>query len=263
MYLSGAQTFQAGTASLGVTSPSTSWFFAEGATGPFFELFLLLANPGAGCGSGNLRYTTDAGLDLTKSYTLPPRSRHTICVDEETFPGLGTALANAAVSARVSASAPIVAEPAMWWPGGQAWQEDHGSPGATAAATRWILADGGIMGPRTVQTYVLIANTSDSDATVRVTVVPEAGTPNAREFTVPANRRFTVDIGATFTTLYTNRSRRGRTDRRHRREPRRHGTACKFLQIQTHVGTSLISTSARLLPTVGGSPVDASAERDA
>jgi hypothetical protein len=206
MYLSGAQTFQAGSGSLGVTSPSTSWFFAEGATGPFFELFLLLANPGVDPVTATVRYATDAGLDLTKNYALPPRSRRTIWVDEETFPGLGQALANAAVSARVTASAPIVAERAMWWPGGQTWQEGHGSPGTTAAATRWILADGGVRGPRNVQTFVLIANTSDVDATVRVTVIPESGTPDAREFTVPGNRRFTVDVGATFPSLYTNRS---------------------------------------------------------
>ena len=31
--------------SAGVTAPATSWFLAEGATGPFFDLFILLANP--------------------------------------------------------------------------------------------------------------------------------------------------------------------------------------------------------------------------
>ena len=37
--------FKAGHESAGVTAPSTDWFLAEGATGTFFNLFVLLANP--------------------------------------------------------------------------------------------------------------------------------------------------------------------------------------------------------------------------
>ena len=47
MYSSAAGTFAAGHDSAGVTSPSLDWFFAEGATGGFFDTFLLLANPNA------------------------------------------------------------------------------------------------------------------------------------------------------------------------------------------------------------------------
>ena len=39
------QPFAAGHASAGVTAAATSWFLAEGATGAFFDLFVLLANP--------------------------------------------------------------------------------------------------------------------------------------------------------------------------------------------------------------------------
>ena len=46
MYLSRpGQPFAAGHDSAGVTAPATNWFFAEGATGGFFDLFILLANP--------------------------------------------------------------------------------------------------------------------------------------------------------------------------------------------------------------------------
>ena len=41
----GGQPFGAGHDSAGVTAPATSWFLAEGATGPFFDLFMLIANP--------------------------------------------------------------------------------------------------------------------------------------------------------------------------------------------------------------------------
>ena len=41
----GGQPFGAGHDSAGVTAPATSWFLAEGATGDFFDLFILIANP--------------------------------------------------------------------------------------------------------------------------------------------------------------------------------------------------------------------------
>ena len=46
MYLTQpGQFFAAGHESAGVTAPATRWFLAEGATGPFFDLFVLIANP--------------------------------------------------------------------------------------------------------------------------------------------------------------------------------------------------------------------------
>ena len=35
-----------GTGAMGVTAAATRWFLAEGATGPFFDLYVLIANPG-------------------------------------------------------------------------------------------------------------------------------------------------------------------------------------------------------------------------
>src|SRR4029079_18881258 len=45
MYSSVTGFIAAGHDSAGVTSPSLDWFFAEGATGNFFDTFVLLANP--------------------------------------------------------------------------------------------------------------------------------------------------------------------------------------------------------------------------
>ena len=48
MYLSTPQQpFAAGHGSAGVTAPATRWFLAEGATGPFFDMFILIGNPTA------------------------------------------------------------------------------------------------------------------------------------------------------------------------------------------------------------------------
>jgi hypothetical protein len=199
MYVSDATLFRGGHASAGIAALSPSWFFAEGATGGFFDLFLLLANPGTDPVSVIVEYLTDGGTVRTKTYMVAARSRRTVWVDDESFGSEGRALANAAVSMRVSASAPIAAERAMWWPGTGSWQEGHATAGATATATRWAFADGGIAGPREVRTYVLIANPGVVDATVRITLLPDQAlsTPlTPQTIPVPAGSRFTYDVWA-------------------------------------------------------------------
>ena len=44
-FTQGGVPFAAGHESAGVTAPALEWFLAEGATGSFFDLFVLLANP--------------------------------------------------------------------------------------------------------------------------------------------------------------------------------------------------------------------------
>ena len=63
------QIFGAGHGSIGVTAPATSWFLAEGATGPFFDLFILLANPNPQDAQVTIDYLLLNGTTHTKSYT--------------------------------------------------------------------------------------------------------------------------------------------------------------------------------------------------
>lgn len=200
MYLSRPdQPFAAGHSSAGVTAPATGWYLAEGATGGFFDLFILLANPNPSDALVEARYLTAAGRTLTKQYLVAANSRRTIFVDAEQFPGEGTALANAAVSTSVTSlnAVPIIVERAMWWPQAS-WHEAHNSPGATATGTRWALADGEAGGPDGAQTYILIANTGGAQGQVRVTLCFEDGSTVTRTFTLAASSRFNVDVTSEF-----------------------------------------------------------------
>jgi hypothetical protein len=201
----GTQLFAAGDASAGVTAPATSWFLAEGATGPFFDLFILLANPGTTDANVDIRYLLPDGTVLTKSYTVAGESRRTIWVDGEEFPGVGRALANVAVSSTITVTnaVPIVVERTMWFPGPEItpefWTEANSSVGATTTADRWVLADGESGGTRDVQTFVLIANTSSTQRVVRVFQLPDTPNlyPGASPFfdvTLPPNSRTTVPL---------------------------------------------------------------------
>jgi hypothetical protein len=197
MYLSRPdEPFAAGLGSAGVTTPSTHWILAEGATGPFLDTFILLLNPGDTAAACDVRYATTTGRVYVKPYALPPHSRTTIWMDAETIPGEGQVLANvaAATTVTVTNGVPIVAERTMWWPDG-AWYEAHGSAGATAPARRWAAA-GLEVGPppRSAEAYLLILNTSAAAGRVLVTLLPEDGLPVAKVFAVPPNARLTVHV---------------------------------------------------------------------
>jgi hypothetical protein len=203
MYMTnGSEAFGAGHESAGVTAPALSWFLAEGATGAFFDMFILIANPDpSATATVQASYLLDNGTTLTKAYSVPPSSRRTIYVDAEPFPG-GQLLANAALSTILTSTnnVPIVVERAMWWPGGAQgpWYEGHNSPGATTTGTAWALAEGEVGGSVGASTYVLVANTGTTAASIRVTVFIEGGATDVRTFDVPASSRFNVDIASAF-----------------------------------------------------------------
>lgn len=163
------QLFSAGHNSAGVTAPDTNWFLAEGATGAYFDMFVLLANPTQDDAVVTVDYLRVDGSPLQKTYTVPASSRFNIWVDEEEFDGLGRALADATFSMTLTSTngTPIIVERSMWWPGNSTtWHEAHNSPGATATGTRWAIAGGDHRPAEGRETYLLVANTSDYPATV-------------------------------------------------------------------------------------------------
>ena len=197
MYYSSGTPFAAGHGSAGVTAPATRWFLAEGATGGFFDLFVLLANPSDTAANVQLTYLRPNGAPIVKTRTLPANSRQTIYVESE-----DALLVDTPVSTIVETTngVAIVVERAMWWPAVGGWQEAHNSPGATTAATRWGFADGEVGGPPFhTQTYFLIANSSSEAATVRVMLLFDDGTaPVERTYIVPGNSRFNVPAASEF-----------------------------------------------------------------
>jgi hypothetical protein len=198
MYRSmGGQQFSAGHESAAVEAPSLQWFFAEGATGPYFDLFFLIANPNAQDAIVQARYLKPDGSVVTRSYSVAANSRFNIWVDME-----GAELADTALGAvfEVTNAVPVIVERAMWWAGNASqWFEGHNSFGATTAGEKWGLAEGEVGGPSGLETYILIANTSNDDGVVRVTLTFEDGTPQAQlDLPVLANSRENVPVAVLF-----------------------------------------------------------------
>jgi parallel beta-helix repeat protein len=197
------QLFGAGHASAGITDARTTWFLAEGSTGPYFDLFVLVANPSLTPASITARFLLPDGSTRSKDYVVPPQSRFNIWVDEEELPaGSGLKpLADTAVSTTITSTndVPIVVERAMWWPGtGDTWQEGHNSPATALAGTRWGIAGGQEGGPAAVETYVLVANTSASEGSALVTLYFEDGTTAERVYSLRPTSRFNVAVAVEF-----------------------------------------------------------------
>lgn len=164
-----SHTYATGHESAGV-APSTSWSFAEGATGALFDEFLAILNPHSTAQNVNVTYSTPSQVYGPYPYYVAANSRLTIWVDYEPN------LSDTAVSATVTATLPIVAERSMFWPGTSAtWHEAHNAPGAPAGATgsTWMIAGGEVGVGRNAVTYGLVANKSAFPADVYVTIYPE------------------------------------------------------------------------------------------
>lgn len=205
--------FQGGTASAGVAEPLRRWYFAEGATGDFFDLYLLLANPNPAAATADVRFLLTDGRVYRKTVHVAGESRLTLPVDlldglagdggTPDPPAAERALAAAAFSMVVDATAPLVAERAMWWPDATGrWTEGHASHGVAEPGTRWAVAGGEFVahgpGRAGVATFVLIANTSAHEGLARVSPLCDGPQPSPlpRIFRLPPTSRTTVNGGA-------------------------------------------------------------------
>jgi hypothetical protein len=209
-----AESFAAGHEGAGVAAPANTWFLAEGATGSFFDLYVLVANPNTTASQLTVTYLLPGGVHFTKPYTVTGESRLTISVDGE-----DPRLADTPVSVIVASTnnQPVVVERAMWWPSPN-WYEAHLSAGATSTGTRWALADGEVSTGGTtsgddIETYVLIANTSATAGSAELVIARGNGLPSiTHTVDLPANSRVNVPISGllpfgsrvTFSTFVTS-----------------------------------------------------------
>ncbi len=196
MYLSSpALTFLAGHNASGATAPSTRWWFAEGATGPLFDTFLLVANPTAEDAALTVRYFLADGTLVERPVAAPAGSRVSVWVDAE-----DSRLEDATfgLELRSDNGVPVVAERAMWWPGPgiDRWVEAHVSGGAPAPALHWVTSDAEVGGERAARTYLLVLNPDPDPADIEVTALFEDGSQVTAGIRAAGRARTTIDLGA-------------------------------------------------------------------
>jgi hypothetical protein len=181
-----------GHANEGSSAASTSWFHPEGASGVFFNTFLLVSNPQDTPAEITYKFLLPDGQTVQTMRTIPAKQRLTLNPVD-----VGDArLVNAAFSTIVTSDVPVISERAMYWPGGDTpFGEGHASSGLTTTSLDWLLAEGRVGGPSAYATYILLANPQDTAAEVTVTFLREAGEPIVKTYTVNPNSRFNIDVG--------------------------------------------------------------------
>jgi hypothetical protein len=173
------------------STPAAEWFLVEGATGGFFDTFVLLSNPADQAANVTLRYLLDSGETVTVQKVVPAMGRLTVNVETDE----DVRLQNAAFGTRITADRPILAERSVYWPGDAApWGEAHNSAGLTTLGTKWGLAEGRVGGARAYQTYILLANAETTAAEVTVTYLRESGAPIVKTYIVPPTSRFNIGV---------------------------------------------------------------------
>jgi autotransporter-associated beta strand protein len=193
MYFASTPTrlWSGGTGNAGNPAPSTRWFHAEGASGTFFNTFILVSNPQTTPANVTLRFLLQDGTPVELTKTIAPQGRLTLNPAAEGEPRL----TNAAFSTVVTSDVPVVSERAMYWPTDVPFGEGHASSGVVNPALSWALAEGRVGGPNAYTTYILLANPNTQAADVTVTFLRESGEPVVKTYNVPGNTRFNVDVG--------------------------------------------------------------------
>ena len=187
--------FEVGHAAMGVPAAATRWFLAEGATGAFFDLYVLVANPGNTDAQVEAVFARPDGTSVTRQYVVRAHSRFSVYVDA--VPGLeATSVATTVTSTN---GVPIVVERSMYWPGSFfSYYEGHSAVGSTSTALRWVVSGAESNAAANTRTYVLIANTENRAGTARLTILyPHAipaSAPGPIDVTLPPNSRTTVEV---------------------------------------------------------------------
>ena len=151
----------AASASAGSPQLSTQWYFGEGATGPFFQCFLSLLNPGTTAATATVTYHLSDGSTASKAYAVPAEGRRTVYFNGEAAsdPALA-ALATGPVWFTVSSTQPILGERAMWWSDVAVVRRPRRARQHDDRACRGRCPKAATAAPTREQTYVLIGNTT-------------------------------------------------------------------------------------------------------
>jgi hypothetical protein len=184
------------TVSDGVDTASTTFIvsvvdatvhLAEGATGPFFDTDILIANPNAVDAPVEITFLREDGGPVTLARTLPATSRTTIRVDD--IPELeSTTFSTMATSINLL---PIVVERTMQWDA--TGYGAHTETATAGAASEWYFAEGAA---GYFSTFFLLANPHATPNTARVTFYREGAPEIVREYVLTPGSRTTIEASA-------------------------------------------------------------------
>jgi YVTN family beta-propeller protein/autotransporter-associated beta strand protein len=179
------QTFRLTVTPAPPTPPNPTYYLAEGATGPFFDTDILIANPNNAVAPFMISFFTDQGTSVVQQRTLLPMSRLTIRVDE--IPGLEAT--NMSTTVTSTSGLPLIVERTMRWDA--SGYGAHTEKASAGPAPAWYFAEGS---QGFFSTYFLLLNPASTPNIAHVTYFRENGPAIQRDYAIGAAARRTVDV---------------------------------------------------------------------
>lgn len=185
MYFRYRGLYPGGHVSPGVTTPAKEWYLAEGCTAGGFDTYVLVQNPGSAAAQVTLTFMRSDGRSVEVRGTVQPSARYTVWVDSV------AGMEQADFSTKVTSDQPVVVERSMYFDY-HGTKEGSNSTGVTTLLKEWYFAEG--YTGQSFDTYMLIANTSDSRADVTLTLLGGDSLKADFAYSVSPHSRLTVPV---------------------------------------------------------------------
>ncbi len=174
-----------GTCGTAVAGASTRWYFAEGYTGDGFQEWLCVFNPNPESTYLRVDLLYNGSAPGGFSTEIPPFFRSTLNINH--LAGTGKEL-----SLRLTSDRPVVAERPVYFLYASKWKGCTLGQGVDSPSPHWYFAEGCTR--EGFEEWLLLANPTESEATVRVSFTLEDGLSMVHEVLLAPLSRWTVFV---------------------------------------------------------------------
>jgi len=168
--------------------PAIPSYFAEGTTRSGFEEWLTLYNPLDVQVTATATYLIADAANRIRFYNVPAHARVNVYVNSE----IGS---EHDVSVSVTATERLYVERPMYFNYKNKWSGGHDTQAALDTSKTWYFAEGTTRAG--FEEWLCLGNPGITDAKVNVTYIFSDGSSVTLPYTVPAFKRYTVDVNST------------------------------------------------------------------
>jgi hypothetical protein len=175
------------------TTDLSTWYLAEGTTAWGFNTYITIQNPNNTDVNAQITYMLPGAL-AGKGRVLPPRTIKLPALSQTTVdPRWDLGLTDFSTRVVCPQGKPIAVDRTMFWTGpGAASPEGHNSIGVNSPAKTWYLPEGS--SAWNFETWTLVENPNNAVATVKLTYMPNSGTPVNVTRTIAPYSRATYNL---------------------------------------------------------------------
>ena len=189
MYFTYQGKWRGGTNVMGATDSDTNWYFAEGNTRTWNDMWLCIQNPNEEAAVVEVTYKSIYGPGTTATYSVKAKSRYTISVDAVVGNDVD-------LGVDILSDNPVIVERPMYFNYQNKWDGGHDVVGCNQAKTIWYFAEGCTRydSQNQFDTWICIMNPTEPDTTATVTYMLGTGENVTKTYDVRAAQRITVDV---------------------------------------------------------------------